>query len=186
MIEIVVEKGMGGVSLPAIAKRIGYSHQAVTNRFASRDNLLRAFGRWYLDNLLQSESRYRSSGTPALSGLLDFFTGGVVDELLGVPGLGGPAEPVKLMLEFDREPVLRAFFEPIRNQTAGWVAERISEAQREGDIGADHDPLVVAETLLFAVTGAVVLHAYADAAVIHERMERAIDLALRHFCAQGT
>lgn len=186
MIEIVVENGMGGVSMPAIAKRIGYTHQAVTNRFTCRDNLLRAFGGWYLDNLLRVESRYRSSGSGALNGLLEFFSGGVVDELLDVPGLGGPAEPVKLMLEFDREPVLRAFFEATRKQTASWVAERIREAQREGDIGAEHDPLVVAETLLFAVSGAVVLHAYADASVIHERMQRAIDLALRHYRQRET
>ena len=179
--ELVVAGGMNAVSLPAIAKRVGCSHQAVTNRFATRDNLLRAYGGWYLDNLLRAEARVRSEDRGALQALIDFLAGGATDEMLGVPGLGGPAEPVKLMMEFDREPVLRDFFAPFRRQTAEWMAERIAQAQIEGDIRADSNASDVAEALMYAVSGAVVLYAFAEPEVVRERTRRATALALRPY-----
>ncbi len=179
--ELVVVAGISAVSMPAIARRIGCSHQAVTQRFSNRESMLRAYGGWYLDNLTMAEERYRTSNEPSLSGLIDFFSGGVVDEMLGVPGLGGPAEPIKLMLEFDRVPVLREVFKPSRQQTTAWITEQIEQAQREGDIEPTCDPLDVAETLLFSVSGAVVLHAFSDPAFVRQRMQRAIDLALKPY-----
>ncbi|MEZ4624401.1 MAG: TetR/AcrR family transcriptional regulator [Thermomicrobiales bacterium] len=128
---IIVEHGIGAVSMPAIARRIGFSHQAVTFRFSTREKMLNAYAAWYQGSFLSVEQRLRMSGRPALDILLEFLMGGGVDAVTGVPALGGPVEPIKLMMEFDREPILRRYFAPGRSQTFEWVTELIAQAQAE-------------------------------------------------------
>ena len=182
---LIVDHGIGAVSMPAIARRIGFSHQAVTFRFSTREKMLNAYAAWYQGSFLNVEQRLRLSGRPALDILHDFLMGLGADELTGIPALSGPAEPIKLMMEFDREPILRRYFAPGRSQTFDWVTELIAQAQVEGTIAPGHDPRDVSNLLLFAVSGAVVLNVWDQPESIRASMTRAIDLALAPYRSEN-
>ncbi|SDF20325.1 TetR/AcrR family transcriptional regulator [Limimaricola pyoseonensis] len=114
-LRLALERGLAGLSLQQVARAAGVTKGGLFHHFASRDALLEAMARDFLDRL-DAEIDARLAADPAREGR---FTRAYVAAMLGGEVLGEAAPFAAPALAMLAEPGLREVW-------SGWIAGRLA------------------------------------------------------------
>lgn len=181
---LLVEGGIAGVSLPTIARCIGFTHQALTYRFTSRAGLMEAYAAWLWGFSHRNQESIREAAPSPLAALRSLYLLPLDSRLTGIEAEGSPAAFVFILLECNRDPVLQATLTGYLAEVEERLAGIISEAQERGDLRRE-EPALIADALLCAVTGAAVYSAGAPVDEAWVRMSQAYDVAIHPYLIAG-
>lgn len=177
---ILLEGGMSSFSLPRLARRVGCSHQSLSERFTSRAGLLRAYQQWtmsiFQENVAELHRQF-SSPIERIRRLLLM----PLDERIGGAGrLHSPGLWVVLFLEAQRDPALADDLVESQTSIHALLRDMVADAQRQGELRAG-DSALIAEALLTSTTGAAVIWLLHPVEDVFAKMERCFDGTLQRF-----
>jgi len=181
------EGGISTVSLPAIAKRIGFTHQALTYRFETRDGLLAAYAAWLWGRTHAAQERILQEPLGPLAMVRRLF-------LSGAHG-AGPGDRIEdsmsemvgfLFIELQRDPATHATFAVNQPIGEARVIQVITRGQEAGVLDPRVPATEILDALVYASIGASVFNngiQRTDGAV--DRVTRAFEAALARYTIES-
>lgn len=172
--------GLANVTLKHVAARIGFSYQAVAQRFESKEGLLRAYFEWMgvvTRDLAAAIVAERSSSAERLLGLL---TLPIDPRLFDADTHEQQASWTLVALELRREPALEPIIAQLNGEYGEFLAGVVREGQERGELTAGN-PAEIAELVLAAGTGAAMQWLFNQQEPQLVKMKRCIMLALRPY-----
>jgi AcrR family transcriptional regulator len=175
---LLLEGGIGAVTLQAVARELGLTHQAISQRYASKSGLLTAFFEWLRGRSLAYNEAMRSPISSPLAAIRERF-------LLGT-GAANPEDPVPelysipLMLELRRDPEVLARMRSFSDQFDSRLAELLERAQAEGEL-RPCDSVALADLIFAAAIGGTIIWRMNPSGSIMELMDHYIAAALRPY-----
>jgi AcrR family transcriptional regulator len=173
---LLLEGGISTVTLQRVAAAVGTSHQAISQRFASKSGLLQAYYTWLQE---QFEANNRIMTEPHDSPLATLRA----RYLLGT-GVSNPERPVQelyampLMLELRRDPEVYRRMQAVSPTFNTLLVVLLNEAQAVGELRmCDSEEL--AELILTASVGGTIIWRMNPVGSMMEMMDRQIRAALR-------
>jgi AcrR family transcriptional regulator len=177
---ILLEGGMSAFSLPALARRVGCSHQSLSERFASRAGLLQAYRNWTNSIFRENVLEIRKQTPSPIEQVRQLLLMPLDPRIVGTDGVFAPGLWVILSLEFRREAVLVESITDGQRRLGELLRSMVEDAQQQDEL-REGDPGLIAEALLTATTGAAVLWLLRPVDEILEKMERSFEGTLARF-----
>jgi AcrR family transcriptional regulator len=179
---ILVSEGLGSLTLQRIAKEIGVTHQAISNRFSSKVGLLESYASWFADMAEHDRAALREQVTSPLETARRFLVQPLNPQLFGHEKNNPNVGWIIIMLELQREPALAEMVSIQNQRTVQAIGDLLSAAQELGEVGPCNS-LRLAELALAAVSGAVVQWIFTPTGDIRERLIECRDAVLDPFIA---
>ncbi|MGH2549512.1 MAG: TetR/AcrR family transcriptional regulator [Thermomicrobiales bacterium] len=182
---LLIAGGIVSVSLPAIAQRIGYTHQALTYRFASRAGLLQAYSSWFWKEGRKVHLSIRESSLTPLSALRSSFLMLPDPDDMVAQESDSPSSYASLLIEFQRDPILRKSFEDYLPKHLAFLTEGVQAAQDHGELRREYEPSEIVRVLIYAVNGAAAYNTEVPVDDPSSRMKWAFDVSIRPYLASN-
>ncbi len=176
--QLLLEGGISAVTLQAVARELGLTHQAISQRFASKSGLLSAMYEWHSGRSQAYNEAMRGPHASPLTAIRERF-------LLGT-GAANPDEPVPelygmpLMLELRRDPGVVARMRSVADGFDTRLVELLDAAQAAGELHPCNS-VALAELILAASIGGTIIWRVAPQGSIMAMMDRYIATALRPY-----
>lgn len=176
---LLVDSGIQSVTLPAIADGLGVTHQSVSRRFISKQQLLERYADWIGDLFLKETRAIAERHTSPLEVLKDIL-------VLPMPASAIEGQSVRyatwlvLALELPREPAIAPLMTQSMGETRRMFANLVREAQARHELIAA-EPERIAGALLSATIGAALLWTIDPIGSFPDAITEQRDLALAPF-----
>jgi len=151
---LLLTGGIAHLTLQRVADRVGCSHQALGQRFSSREGLLNAYLDWLIAlNVSTIESVIANSPSP-LAAARTIWMLPVDPAEVGLPeGVPHVVSSI-LSLQLRQDPALRDRITELYRSAPTVFLDLIRAAQEQGELRRDADPDDILEAVLVASTGA--------------------------------
>jgi AcrR family transcriptional regulator len=181
---LLLAGGLANTTLKHVAGEIGFSHQAVAQRFETKEGLLRAYFDWMQDVISEEAAEIRERPVTTAMKLRQLLTLPINPRLFDVDTFEKQASWTLLSLELRRDPAIAPLIAAGTTAYVHVLADLVREGQERGELGAA-DPYEIAEMALVAGTGSAMQWLLNQKEPLLEKMERCIDLALRPYLTPG-
>jgi AcrR family transcriptional regulator len=177
---ILLSQGIGKLTLLEVARRLGTSHQALGQRFSSRDGFLNAYADWLRGIILDDIRAIIASTSSPLAAAREIAILPINPRVIGDEGPPRQAVASLLGIELQREPIIHARNLVPDVELASIFTQLVERAQAAGEL-APADPGEVFEAVFTAVTGAAILWTFQPLEDLVEKMIRCRERALAPF-----
>jgi len=177
---LLLNGGLANVTLKHVAARIGFSYQAVAQRFESKEGLVRAYFDWMGVVITDLAATIMAARMSSAERLLELLTLPIDPRLFDADTLELQASWTLVALELRREPVLEPIIARQNGEYGEFLATVVREGQEAGEL-APGKPEEIAELVLAAGTGAAMQWLFGQREPLLVKMERCINLALRPY-----
>lgn len=181
---LLLNGGLGNATLTQLASQIGYSHQAVAQRFESKERLLRAYLEWMSVGVREDAEAILRESTSSVERLKRLLTLPINPRLFDADTFEQQASWTLISLELRREPTLAPIIALQLGMYVDLLTGIVSEGQTSGELNPG-DPGEIAELAIVAGTGAAMQWLLNQQEQLLTKMERCIDLALRPFLSDS-
>jgi len=179
--KLILDEGITGVSLPAIAKHLGYSHQALTYRYVNRAGMLEHYAAWVRQRTVEAqEAVIRASATP-LAAFRAVMVAGAVGYLGEAEAATDSGLMTRLFVEMQRDPDVRPLMKHIEGSGRERLVAIVAESQRLGELTDRFAPIVIVDATAYAAFGAAAVHVGEPYPAMMQRIQSAVESTLRPF-----
>lgn len=176
---LLLDSGMHAVTLPAIAGRLGVTHQSVGRRFLSKQRLLERYSEWIYEIFIEEWRAIAARHASPLATLKDMLVMPMAPRAIDGEQ-GRDASWLLLMLELRRDREVGPGMAQRMAGTRQMVVDLVRAAQERRELVAA-DPERIANALFVAVTGAAALWTIDQSRGFDEAVAEQRDLALAPF-----
>lgn len=158
---LIAERGMGDVSMTAVAERAGVSRQTLYNHFPDVEAILLAATETEIDAAEQGISA-AVAATPSATAALETFVRGT---------LSGPSDDERIMNAAGLSPATEQSIMDMLERLHGHLHEILVEGVAEGSFRLDLDPDTTSEVLFHMIgSGRSLIHMGRDPSTVSDRV----------------
>jgi AcrR family transcriptional regulator len=177
---LLLTGGLANATLKHVAREVGFSHQAVAQRFSTKEGLLHAYFDWMQDVIAEEATEIQERPLATAIKLRQLLTLPINPRLFDVDTFEKQASWTLLSLELRRDPALAPLIEAGSTAYIHFLAGLVREGQARGEL-RDADPYEIAEMALIAGIGSAMQWLLNQQEPLLAKMERCIDLVLRPY-----
>lgn len=181
---LLLSGGLANATLKHVASRVGFSYQAVAQRFTSKEGLLRGYFDWMLEVVRDDAERIVAEQASNVERLRRLLTLPIDPRIFDTEVFEQEASWTLISLELRRDATLAPIIADALGVYVESLADVVREGQATGELGPGN-PSEIAEFVMVAGTGAAMqwlLSPHREPLLA--KMERCIDLAIKPYLNQ--